>query len=89
MCGAIAVYHEPTPGPANLALAIGKRLTLRGFLVGDHGDRTADFTADMAGWLRAGQIRFDETVVDGIEHAPEAFLGLLRGDNTGKMVVRV
>jgi NADPH-dependent curcumin reductase CurA len=91
LCGAIGQYNDPSlaKGPANLTLAIGKRLTLRGFLVGDHGDRTPDFVKDMGAWLRAGQIRIDETVVDGIERAPEAFLGVLRGDNIGKMVVRV
>jgi NADPH-dependent curcumin reductase CurA len=91
MCGAIAMYNEatPPPGPANLALAIGKRLTLRGFLVGDHEDRTPDFVAEMGGWLRAGAIRVDETVVDGIEQAPDAFLGLFHGNNIGKLVVRV
>jgi NADPH-dependent curcumin reductase CurA len=91
MCGAISMYNEatPPPGPANLALAIGKRLTLRGFLVGDHEDRTPDFVAEMGAWLREGAIRVDETVVDGIEHAPEAFLGLFQGRNVGKLVVRV
>jgi NADPH-dependent curcumin reductase CurA len=91
LCGAIGQYNDASSarGPANLTLAIGKRLTLRGFLVGDHGDRTPDFVKDMGAWLRAGQIRIDETVVDGIEHAPDAFLGVLRGDNIGKMVVRV
>ena len=92
LCGAIAGYNQPEPtrGPVNLTgLAIAKRLTLRGFLTGDHEDRTADFVAEMGGWLRTGQIRSDETVVDGIEHAPEAFLGLFRGDNIGKAVVRV
>ncbi|OLB76545.1 MAG: NADP-dependent oxidoreductase [Actinobacteria bacterium 13_2_20CM_2_71_6] len=91
MCGAIAVYNEGPSGsgPANLALAIGKRLTLRGFLVGDHEDRRPDFLAEMSGWLRTGQLRADETVVDGIGNAPAAFLGVLRGENIGKMVVRL
>jgi NADPH-dependent curcumin reductase CurA len=92
LCGAIAVYNQPgpTPGPVNLTgLAIAKRLTLRGFLTGDHEERRADFVAEMGGWLRTGQIHVDETVVDGIERAPEAFLGLFRGDNIGKAVVRV
>jgi NADPH-dependent curcumin reductase CurA len=48
-----------------------------------------DFTAEMGAWLRAGQIGFTETVVEGIERAPEAFLGLFRGENIGKAVVRV
>ena len=91
MCGAISMYNEgrQSPGPANLPLAIGKQLTLRGFLVGSHEDRRPDFLAEMAQWLRAGRIRVDETVVDGIGNAADAFLGLLRGDNIGKMVVRL
>jgi NADPH-dependent curcumin reductase CurA len=91
ICGAIAQYNatEPTPGPANLALTIGKRLTLRGFLVIDHADRMADFVTEMSGWLREGRIQFDETTVDGLENAPAAFLGLLRGHNIGKMIVRM
>jgi NADPH-dependent curcumin reductase CurA len=91
MCGAIAQYNAdaPTPGPRNLAQAIGKRLTLRGFIVGDHEALADRFRADMAGWMREGRIRFDETVVDGLENAPEAFIGMLRGRNTGKMVVRL
>ncbi|GAA5184541.1 NADP-dependent oxidoreductase [Rugosimonospora acidiphila] len=91
VCGAISVYNadSPVPGPSNLSLLIGKRLTLRGFLVGDHWNRMPEFVAEMSGWLREGKIRFDETVVDGIEHAADAFLGVLQGDNTGKMIVRL
>jgi NADPH-dependent curcumin reductase CurA len=91
LCGAIAQYNAdaPVPGPGNLALAIGKRLTLRGFIVADHGALAGRFGEEMAGWLREGRIRFDETVVDGLENAPAAFLGMLRGENTGKTVVRL
>ncbi|SCG37473.1 NADP-dependent oxidoreductase [Micromonospora halophytica] len=91
ICGMIAQYNstEPPAAPRNLALLIGKRLTLRGFLVGDHGHLRKQFVADMAGWLRDGSISYDETVVEGIENAPEAFLGVLRGDNLGKMLVRL
>jgi NADPH-dependent curcumin reductase CurA len=91
LCGAISAYNDavPTPGPANLSLAVGKRLTLRGFIVIDHGDRAAAFAAEMGAWLRAGKIRFDETIVDGLDQAPEAFLGMLRGENLGKMLVRL
>ncbi|MGC1214330.1 MAG: NADP-dependent oxidoreductase [Micromonospora sp.] len=91
ICGMIAQYNETEPpaAPRNLALLIGKRLTLRGFLVGDHGHLRDQFIQDMSGWLRDGKISYDETVVDGIENAPEAFLGLLRGQNLGKMLVRV
>lgn len=91
LCGAVSQYNdaEPAPGPRNLSLAVGKRLTLRGFIVRDHSDRNREFVAEMGGWLASGRIRLDETVVDGLANAPEAFLGLLRGENTGKMVVRL
>ncbi|MFI6329522.1 NADP-dependent oxidoreductase [Micromonospora chersina] len=91
VCGMIAQYNatEPPAAPRNLALLIGKRLTLRGFMVGDHGHLREQFVQEMAGWLRDGRISYDETVVDGIERAPEAFLGLLRGENLGKMLVRL
>ncbi|WBB75348.1 NADP-dependent oxidoreductase [Micromonospora sp. WMMD1128] len=91
ICGMIAQYNsaEPPAAPRNLALVIGKRLTLRGFLVGDHGHLREQFVQEVAGWLREGRLSYDETVVDGIEQAPEAFLGLLRGENLGKMLVRL
>ncbi|GAB3811044.1 NADP-dependent oxidoreductase [Micromonospora zhanjiangensis] len=91
ICGMIAQYNstEPPAAPRNLALLIGKRLTLRGFLVGDHAGIRDQFVADMSGWLRSGEIQSDETVVDGLENAPGAFLGLLRGENLGKMLVRI
>ncbi|MFC4020261.1 NADP-dependent oxidoreductase [Micromonospora sp. GCM10011542] len=91
ICGMIAQYNdtEPPAAPRNLALVIGKRLTLRGFLVGDHGNLREAFVSDVAGWLREGRLSYDETVVDGIDNAPAAFLGLLRGENLGKMLVRV
>ncbi|MEW2382096.1 NADP-dependent oxidoreductase [Micromonospora sp. NPDC047707] len=91
VCGMIAQYNatEPPAAPRNLALLIGKRLTLRGFLVGDHGHLRDQFVREVAGWLRDGKLAYDETVVDGIENAPAAFLGLLRGENLGKMLVKV
>jgi NADPH-dependent curcumin reductase CurA len=91
LCGAISGYNaeEAPPGPRNLWLAISKRLTLRGFIVSDHSDRLPDFLAEAGGWLREGRLRVDETVVEGIENAPEAFLGMLRGANVGKMLVRL
>ena len=91
ICGMIAQYNatEASAAPRNLALLIGKRLTLRGFLVGDHGHLRAQFVQEVAGWLRDGKLQCDETVVAGIENAPEAFLGLLRGENLGKMLVQL
>jgi NADPH-dependent curcumin reductase CurA len=90
MCGAISVYNSATaPGPRNLTLVVGKRLTLRGFIVSDHQDRRADFLAEVGALLSEGKIIARETVVEGIERAPEAFIGLLRGDNLGKMLVKL
>ena len=91
MCGAIANYNatEPPAGPSNLGLVVSKRLTLRGFIIIDHQDRLADMVADVSAWLREGKIAHAETVVDGLDRAPGAFIDLLRGANTGKMLVRL
>ncbi|TFC08018.1 NADP-dependent oxidoreductase [Cryobacterium mannosilyticum] len=90
LCGAISVYNdtEAAGGPRNMANMIGRGLTLKGFIVGNYVQHFAAFSTDMAGWLASGEVVFDETVVDGIDHAVDAFLGLMRGENTGKMVVR-
>jgi NADPH-dependent curcumin reductase CurA len=90
MCGAISVYNatQPSAGPRNLSLVVGKQLTLRGFLIGSYRHLRDDFEAQMTGWLSQQKIQYDETVVDGIENAVDAFLGMLRGENTGKMLVR-
>jgi NADPH-dependent curcumin reductase CurA len=91
MCGAISQYNstEPPPGPRNMAQIVGKRLTLRGFIVSDHGHLRPDFVREVGTWLSEGRIKYRETVVEGIESAPEAFIGLLRGENTGKMLVKL
>jgi NADPH-dependent curcumin reductase CurA len=92
MCGAVSLYNatEPSPGPRNLPLiVVAKRLTLRGFIVSDHFDRMPAFAQEAGALLREGKIRYRETVVEGLEHAPDAFIGLLRGENVGKMVVQL
>jgi NADPH-dependent curcumin reductase CurA len=91
MSGAIAHYNatEPPVGPSNLGLVITKRLTLRGFIVSDHAHRMPGMIADVSGWLREGKLTHAETVVNGLDHAPDAFISLLRGANTGKMIVRL
>ena len=89
LCGAISQYNAAGGGIGNLALAIGKRLTLRGYIVTDHNRRMKEFLPEMAGWLREGRVRYDETLVDGLENAPKAFMGMLAGENTGKMIVRL
>ncbi|MDQ1010964.1 NADPH-dependent curcumin reductase CurA [Streptomyces sp. V4I23] len=89
ICGMIAQYNdtEPAPGPRNLALIIGKRLRLQGMLVNDHSALQPQFVQDVAGWIASGELKYDETVVEGIENGYDAFTGLLRGENTGKMIV--
>ena len=89
MCGAIAQYNatEPTPAPRNLALAIGKQLTLRGFIVGSYSHLAEEFRGRMTEWIAAGEISVDETRREGLDAAPQAFIDLMRGANTGKMVV--
>ena len=91
ICGMISVYNntEPSPAPRNLAQVIKKRLTLRGMLVRDHFQLQEQFVQEVGGWLREGKLRYQETVVEGIANAPEAFLGMLRGENTGKMLVKI
>jgi NADPH-dependent curcumin reductase CurA len=90
LCGAIAQYNATsrTPGPSNMANIITRGLTLRGFTIGNHFDQAGKFNREMSGWFADGKIVHDETVVTGIDNAVDAFLGLMRGENTGKMVVR-
>jgi NADPH-dependent curcumin reductase CurA len=91
ICGMISQYNatEPSAAPRNLAQLIGKQLTLRGFLVTPHYDLYDTFVQEVGGWIASGQMKFDETVVDGIGAMPGAFIGLLAGQNTGKMIVRL
>jgi len=91
ICGSISQYNaiEPPPGPRNLSLLVARRLTLRGFLVGDHADLRPEFAEAVTGWLSSGDLVVRETVREGLEDAVPAFLDLLRGGNTGKMVVRL
>ena len=95
VCGTIAHYNDagPPPGPDRLAgamrIILTRRVTVRGFIIFDHHDRIPDFRRDVSGWLREGRIVYREDVVDGIDNAVGAFLGLLRGENFGKLVVKV
>jgi len=91
ICGMISVYNatEPAPGPRNLPMIIGKRLTLRGFIVFDHHDLRPQFEAEVGQWLAEGKIAWRETVVEGIDNAVNGFRDLLAGANTGKMLIRL
>ncbi|MET9128070.1 MULTISPECIES: NADP-dependent oxidoreductase [unclassified Streptomyces] len=91
VCGMISVYNntEPAPGPKNLARLIQTRGRIQGFLVGDHYDLQQEFVREVGAWVRSGELKYSETVVEGVENNLEAFFGVLRGDNVGKMIVKL
>lgn len=95
VCGLVAHYNdtEPPPGPDRLPqlmrMALVKRLRIQGFLVFDCYGQYRDFHRDVVGWLREGNIKYREDIVDGLEKAPEAFIGMLRGQNFGKLIVKI
>ena len=92
ICGAISAYasgDKPDVGPRWNRQLLVKRAIMQGFLVSDHRARWNEFPSAMAGWLKAGQIRYREDIAEGIEATPRAFIGLLAGANRGKMLVRV
>lgn len=90
LCGAIAGYNvtDRKIGPDNMVNMITRGLSLKGFTLGSYLDLAPEFNGHMTQWFTAGDIAFDETVVDGIDNAVDAFLDMMRGANTGKMVVR-
>ena len=91
VCGQIALYNQEdrAVGPRKLSTVLGKRATVRGFLVGDYADRFAEATERLVRWVSTGDVTARETVVDGLENAPDAFRGLFEGENVGKQLVRV
>jgi NADPH-dependent curcumin reductase CurA len=95
VCGLISMYNAASPSPGLTLLPhlmrtiLIKRLTLRGFIVSDFSGRHGDFIRDVSAWVREGRIKYREDVVEGLENAPRALIGLLRGENFGKLLVRV
>jgi NADPH-dependent curcumin reductase CurA len=91
MCGMIDQYNAtgPSAGPSNLGYVISKQLRMQGFIVMDYMDRMSKFYADMGKWIGEGKIKWKETVMEGIEEAPAAFIGLFKGKNFGKMIVKL
>ena len=90
LCGAVSQYNavEPAPGPRNLPLLVGKRGTMRGFIVSDHAEREGEFRGEVGGLIADGRLTLAETVVEGgLEAAPGAFIDMLRGKHLGKVVV--
>ena len=90
VCGVIAQYNAtgPSPGP-DIATILRRRLLVRGFIVWDFAAKEGDFLRDAATWIADGRLKYREDIVDGLENAPQAFLGLLEGKNFGKLVVKV
>lgn len=90
-CGMISTYNdaEPQPGPRNLFKVVTKRLRMEGFIVRDHLDVQQQFWQEMTGWIRDGSIKWEETVTDGLENAPAAFINLFHSNKLGKALVRL
>ncbi|MDP2258954.1 MAG: NADP-dependent oxidoreductase [Caulobacter sp.] len=91
LCGMISQYNATGEmyGVKNLIQAVGKSLRLEGFIVSNSFQHLPEFLKDMSGWIQGGQIQWKETIDEGIENAPGAFLKLFKGENTGKMLVKL
>ena len=89
LCGSISQYNTTEPGPRLLGTFVGKRVTARGFIVWDFTSKYAPALKRMGEWVRAGRLKYKEDIVQGLENAPRAFAGLLRGENFGKLQVKV
>ncbi|TAL86467.1 MAG: NADP-dependent oxidoreductase [Rhodanobacter sp.] len=96
VCGLIANYNDTAlpPGPDRLGLLartlLTRRIKMQGFIIfDDYGHRYGEFFQQMSQWLKEGKIRFREDMVEGLDNAPQAFIGLLQGKNFGKLVVRI
>lgn len=91
LCGMISQYNETgePKGPSNIIQAVGKSLRLEGFIVSNHYDMLPDFMRDMAGWIGSGQMKWKDTIDEGIAAAPDAFIKLFKGENLGKMLVKL
>lgn len=91
LCGMISQYNATDMGPGvrGLIMAVGKQLRLEGFIVSSHADLQPAFIRDMSTWIGEGKLKWQETVEDGVENAPTAFLKLFKGENLGKMLVKL
>ena len=89
VCGMISTYNGGGDGVKNLFNLIYRRVRMEGFVASDFPHLNARFMDDMTGWLKAGKIKYQETVLDGFERAPEGLIGLFSGKNSGKMLIRI
>jgi len=90
-CGAISEYQdkEPMAGPPKMFAIVQRRLSIQGFIISDHLPLMGEFASEVGALVRAGKLKSRETVIDGLDNAPQAFMGLLKGENFGKLVVKV
>jgi len=91
LCGMIAEYNaeSPAPGPRGMMVMVGRRITMRGFIVTDHPEACAEYVTKAIGWVSEGKLKYRETIAEGVENAPQAFMDLLQGGKTGKQIVRL
>jgi NADPH-dependent curcumin reductase CurA len=89
VCGMISQYDGAGYALRNAGNIVGKRAMIRGFIIYDHMQDFAAFPARMAARMQRGEVRYFDDIIDGIENTPRAFIGMLRGDNVGKRLVRV
>ena len=91
MCGMISQYNatDPVKGPSNIMYVVGKRIRMEGFIVSDHFSMLPEFLKDMSGWIGSGKLKWRETIDEGVDAAPGAFLKLFKGENLGKMLVKL
>lgn len=91
LCGAISLYNEPDPvlGPYIQPVLVKKSALIRGFIVSDFADQFPAATKQLTGWLMEGKLTYHETIYEGFDHIPQAFLGLFEGSNEGKMIVKI
>ncbi len=91
LCGMIANYNdsEQAPGPRGMMLLIGRRLTMKGFIVSDDREACLEYVRKATGWLAEGRMRYTETIAEGVDNAPQAFMDMLQGKNLGKQIVRL
>jgi hypothetical protein len=91
ICGQVSEYNQvpPSGGPRSLSFMVGRRARMEGFLVGDFAHLYGPALERLTRWLSEGRLRYREDVVEGLEKAPRAFIGLLRGENRGKLLVKV
>ena len=91
ICGQISQYNleEPEPGPRNLRLLTVRQARMEGFLVFQFAQRYEEGRQRIAGWMKEGRMKYREDVVEGLENAPRSFIGLMRGENFGKLLIKV